>query len=125
MVEKDGKALGQRIRRIREHAGLSQTDLGNKLGISYQQIQKYERGVNRLSVESLMRMARALGVPVASLLDAGEGPRGGLLAEPRPEYGLPANREERELLKAWREVGDAKVRLACLTLLRAAGRMKG
>lgn len=124
MADKDGKALGQRIKRHRESAGLSQTQLGDKLGISYQQIQKYERGVNRLSVETLLRMARALGLPAAALLEPGEGPRGGQVAEPRPEYGQPAGREERELIKAWREVADEKVRSACLVLLRAAARKR-
>lgn len=123
MADKEGKALGQRIKRFREQAGLSQTELGNRLGISYQQIQKYERGVNRLSVDTLLRMARALGQPVATLLEAGDGPRGGLVAEARPEYS-PASREERELLRIWRELPDEKVRASCLILLRAAARKR-
>lgn len=124
MADKDVKALGQRIKRYREQGGLTQTDLGDKLGISYQQIQKYEKGTNRVSVDTLVRMARALGQLPSAFLDSGEGSRGGMVAEPRPDYSQPASREERELLKAWRELGDEKVRAACLTLIRASGRKR-
>jgi transcriptional regulator with XRE-family HTH domain len=122
------KGLGQKIKRFREQAGLSQTQLGDKLGISYQQIQKYERGVNRVSVETLMRMARALGQPVVAFLEAGDwAGKGSLVAESRPEYGGgggPVTREERELLKSWRELTDEKVRSACMILLRAAAKKR-
>jgi len=120
MADREGKALGGRIRRYRESAGLSQSDLGERLGVSYQQIQKYERGVNRMSVDTLVKLARFLGQPLSAFVDA-DG-KGGAVSEPRPDYGTPASKEERELLRAWRELPDEKLRTACLSLIKAAGR---
>jgi transcriptional regulator with XRE-family HTH domain len=123
MSEKEGKGLGARIRRFREQAGLSQTELGDKLGVSYQQIQKYERGANRVSVETLVRLGRILNHPLVAFLDTGESgqARGGSVAESRPEYG-PLSKDERELIKAYRDLPDDKLRAACLLTLKAAAR---
>ena len=118
MADREGKDLGSRIRRYREQAGLSQTELGEKLGVSYQQVQKYERGLNRLSVDTLLCLARALELPLTAFVETGEGAKGGLVGEPRPEYGV-LSKEERELIKGFRELADDKVRAALLALVRA------
>jgi transcriptional regulator with XRE-family HTH domain len=57
--------VGLKIRDRRRELGLSQTDLGSEVGISYQQMQKYERGVNRVGASRLAAIAKALKVPVA------------------------------------------------------------
>jgi transcriptional regulator with XRE-family HTH domain len=57
-------AVGRRIRQRRVNLGLSQTNLGNELGLSFQQIQKYENGSNRVSASALYQIARILRVPV-------------------------------------------------------------
>jgi transcriptional regulator with XRE-family HTH domain len=123
MADKEGKGLGAKIRRLREQAGLSQSELGEKLGVSYQQIQKYERGVNRFSVETLVKLARALDVPAAGLLEGGEA-KGASVNEARPEYAAPRGREERELLKGFRDIADEKLRAALLALVKAAAGKK-
>ena len=56
--------MGRRLRLARHAAGLSQTQIGTALGISYQQIQKYERGADRIAAVRLLRMAALLKVPV-------------------------------------------------------------
>jgi transcriptional regulator with XRE-family HTH domain len=61
--------LAQRIRAAREAAGLSQTDVSVRIGVSYQQMQKYEHGRNRLSVGRLIRIATAIGIPATTLID--------------------------------------------------------
>ena len=131
-----GKAMGARVRRFREAAGLSQTELGDKLGVSYQQVQKYERGASRLNLDTFLRLARALEQPLAAFLphgtwtdepgrtDGGAGRTkgeggGGRVSESRPEY-LPMSKDEKDLLKAYRELGDEKVRMAFLATLKAA-----
>jgi transcriptional regulator with XRE-family HTH domain len=116
-----GKAMGAKLRRIREAAGLSQTELGDKLGVSYQQIQKYERGASRLSLDTFLRLARALEQPLAVFLPQGtwtdepgrpdgrtksEG-GGGRVSEARPEY-VPMSKDEKDLLKAYRELGTKR-----------------
>lgn len=60
--------IGARIRAAREHARLSQSDLGAKVGVTFQQIQKYESGRNRITAHRLQTIASALGVPVPQLL---------------------------------------------------------
>jgi len=127
MAEKDGKALGARIRRFREHADLSQSQLGEKLGVSYQQIQKYERGASRLSVETLLRLAKAFNLPVQALLPGGDaseaGQKSGHVNELRPDYA-PLAKDEKELLKAYRDLGDERVKAAFLAALKAVAAKK-
>ena len=60
--------IGNRIRAARMRAGLSQEKLGEALGITFQQVQKYEKGVNRCSGSRLIAMADALSVPASDLL---------------------------------------------------------
>jgi len=62
-------ALGRRLKSLRIRRGLSQTALGELLGLSFQQIQKYERGTNRIRVNQLQRFAEALAVPTTELLE--------------------------------------------------------
>lgn len=54
--------LGARIRAMRKLRGMTQSDLAGQIGVTFQQVQKYERGRNRLSVEMMLRMARILSV---------------------------------------------------------------
>jgi transcriptional regulator with XRE-family HTH domain len=62
-------ALGRRLKSLRVRRGLSQTALGELLGVSFQQIQKYERGANRIRVSQLGRLAEALAVSAAEFLE--------------------------------------------------------
>src|SRR3978361_1097047 len=61
--------LGERVRMYRVKAGISQTTLGRHLGITFQQIQKYERGANRIGASRLHQISETLGIPVALLFD--------------------------------------------------------
>ena len=69
--------VGSRLRARRTMLGVSQTKIGGDLGITFQQIQKYEKGTNRISAGRLQEAARLLGVPVAYFF---EGAPGGSLA---------------------------------------------
>ncbi len=60
--------IGARLRSVRQASGCSQEKLAESLGITFQQIQKYEKGSNRLSLSSAIRAAKALGVSISSLL---------------------------------------------------------
>ena len=66
---KSEKSIGELIRQIRKSSGLSQMRLAEKVGISYQQVQKYEKGVNKLSVSRMKQISGALGVPASLFLD--------------------------------------------------------
>jgi transcriptional regulator with XRE-family HTH domain len=56
--------IGERIRTARALAGISQTQLGDMLGVTFQQVQKYENGRNRISAPALIRLANALDHPI-------------------------------------------------------------
>lgn len=62
------RKLGKRIKEIRQHNRRSQTWLGKKLKVSFQQIQKYENGMNRISVQNLVKIAYALHHPITDLI---------------------------------------------------------
>src|SRR3954462_13876528 len=62
--------VGQRIRARRMAKGMSQTELGALLGVTFQQVQKYEKGVNRVGAGRLVRVAEALDVPVSFFFGA-------------------------------------------------------
>lgn len=61
-------ALGRVIRALRTEAGMTQSDMGQAIGVSFQQMQKYESGLNRVSVSRLMRIALVLGIPASAIL---------------------------------------------------------
>lgn len=63
------KHVGERIRRQRKSMGVSQTALADKLGLTFQQVQKYERGFNRVSASRLWDIAEALGVSITFFFD--------------------------------------------------------
>ena len=63
-------AIGQKVRALRFDRGLSQDALAEKIGVTFQQLQKYENGVNRVSAGRLFRIAAALNVPVTAFYDA-------------------------------------------------------
>jgi transcriptional regulator with XRE-family HTH domain len=64
----DGE-VGESIRAHRLIAGMSQTDLANKLGVSFQQVQKYEKGVNRVGAGRLPQIAKIFDVPISALFN--------------------------------------------------------
>lgn len=69
--------MGLRIKTARRTANVSQTALGEALGVSFQQVQKYENGTNRVSCSTVFAIAQRLGYPVAFFFDAAETHRGG------------------------------------------------
>jgi transcriptional regulator with XRE-family HTH domain len=73
--------VGARVREQRERRGLTQANLASGLGVSYQQVQKYETGTNRIPVSRLYKVAQALEVPVTYFFDGIEGPELSLIEE--------------------------------------------
>ena len=101
-------AIGARMRTRRRQLGLSQSDLAERLGVSFQQVQKYERGANRVAASTLLAAARALNVSVGWL--AGEDP----LLDPGEEdvFRALSKPGALELLEAFNRVPDARARQA-------------
>lgn len=62
------RAIGERITAARKSAGVSQTTLASAIGVTFQQVQKYEKGLNRISAGKIVEIARLLGISHAELL---------------------------------------------------------
>ena len=111
--------VGLTIRRLRKERGLSQEGLGKALGITFQQIQKYERGTNRISASMMVKAAKALDVQPADLL-----PRTDAAPLP-PSAQLLGVRGAEELLKGYAAIKSPRHRKAVLTLVRAMREVDG
>jgi transcriptional regulator with XRE-family HTH domain len=95
--------VGRRLRQARFLAGLSQEELGAGIGVSFQAVQKYEHGENRLSASRLYRAAKLLLRPVAFFFDEYEG-------EALPTSGGGFSRDEIELVRHFRQIPSEEVR---------------
>ncbi len=106
--------VGLALRRARLHRRLSQTDLGNALGLSFQQIQKYERGANRVSASMLVKAARFLNISASDLLPQEDAP-------PSPSFvrRFTEARGVETLVDAYCNLPDAAQRRAVLDLVLA------
>lgn len=110
-------AVGARIRLLRKVRGLSQQSLAEAAGVTFQQIQKYERGANRVSASMLARIAKTLGTPVAEMFGENNVNSGAidevaaLLAEPGAL----------ELLRAYSHLPKGPPRAALVDLVRTLG----
>ena len=118
--------VGRLIRQKRLGAGMTQADLAALLGISFQQVQKYERGIDRVGAGRLLAISRALDVPVASFYEgfsfedsaAGCAWQGG-------EDEASAHRERLELIRAYNAVEDPAVRQQLRKLVQAIAARSG
>ena len=124
---RDSKFIGQRMRQLREGVGLSQSVVGALLEVSYQQVQKYERGINRISVEKLQRLAEALRVPMTAFFE--DTPPAESLQEQveegRPHYQLaPLSDRESDVLRWFRALPDEEWRTCFATLLTLVAQMQ-
>lgn len=111
-------ATGTRLRLQRKAAGLSQADLAAALGVSYQQLQKYERGENRVSASKLVKAAERLGVSLSALL----GENGSLsISKPDPLLTRFSTPGVPELVEAFLAIKKPAHRRAVIDLARALG----
>jgi transcriptional regulator with XRE-family HTH domain len=119
--------VGRRLRLKRTILGLSQEAVGKEIGVTFQQIQKYERGINRMGASRLYDFAKALGVPVSYFFDG--------YGEYVNEAGLPLgmsepdaqkfeaekvnNRETLEVMRAYYRIKNPAVRKRIIELIKA------
>ncbi|MFL5296247.1 MAG: helix-turn-helix domain-containing protein [Phenylobacterium sp.] len=110
-------AIGARMRTRRRQLGLSQTDLAERLGVSFQQVQKYERGANRVAASTLLAAAQALGVTIGWLV--GEDVVDA--SEDEDLFRALSRPGAMELLEAFNLIPDARARQALVSLAREMG----
>ena len=90
-------AVGQRLRAARLKVGMSQTDLGKALGVSFQQVQKYEKGVNRIDLNRMIEIAKALKINLEFFTGAVTFPR----SEEEAQFdAIMASREGVQMIEA-------------------------
>lgn len=107
-------AVGARVRLRRRSIDISQTQLGQALGITFQQIQKYEKGTNRISASMLVRIAAKLETSVAALVGEDDSAPVEIVV-----YAQLAMSGAQLLLAAFAGIGDGEARRAILTLARS------
>ncbi len=120
--------VGSRVRLRRTLLGMSQEKLGEAIGLSFQQVQKYERGLNRIGASRLFDLARALDVPVEFFFDemsddvAAHSPGQSKGTASEAVDGGPdpmAMRETLDLVPAYYKIHDASVRKRLLAFMQA------
>jgi transcriptional regulator with XRE-family HTH domain len=127
--------VGTRVRQRRTLLAMSQTKLGDAVGLTFQQIQKYERGSNRIGSSRLFEFAKVLDVPVSYFFD--EMPANALSGRPMSgrgrkgfgEAGTPfeqekdplIKRETLELVRAYYKIREARVRKRIFEMVKAVG----
>jgi transcriptional regulator with XRE-family HTH domain len=120
-VSKDDEEIGARIRLARLQRGLSQSELGESLDLSFQQVQKYEKGVNHVSAVRLCRIARLLGMPLEYFLEnldaASSHDRRQRPISSAAE--LVSSVEALALLTAFNRIRTRPLRKRCLALVQA------
>ncbi len=122
--------VGARVRMRRTLLGMTQTNLGDALGLTFQQVQKYENGKNRMGSSRLFDLSRVLDVPVEYFFEempaevAASSPaqrRRKARAPPSYEPDPMAKRETLELVRAYYKISDPKVRKRLFEMTKALG----
>jgi len=117
------KHVGGRVRMRRMMLGMSQTELGTNIGLTFQQVQKYEKGTNRIGAGRLQQIARILKVPVGFFFE-GSPREGGAASEtdqaPLPSYvnDFLATSDGLALTKAFMQIKDANLRRRIVSLVQ-------
>ena len=109
------KHVGSQVRMRRMMLSMSQTKLGNALGLAFQQVQKYEKGTNRIGANRLQQISDILQVPVAFFFEGVPSVPGASYAKgttPSPAYvtDFLATRDGHALIKVFIQIKDAKLR---------------
>ena len=111
--------VGNRVRIRRMLIGMSQEKLGDLLGLTFQQVQKYEKGVNRIGAGRLYEISRILGVPIDFFYE-GVSPEGGVVESgAAPVMEFVSSGEGLQLSLAFMKIKDSKVRKRVLDLVKS------
>ena len=108
------KLVGRNLRVYRLRKGLSQTELAEQLGVSFQQVQKYENGSNRVSSGRLLQVSSIMEVPVTAFFEGSDdSPR----ADHTSVYDQLAHPQSLRLIQAFSEISDPAVRRSLVQLV--------
>jgi transcriptional regulator with XRE-family HTH domain len=127
------KHVGSRVRMRRMMLDMSQTELGNNIGLTFQQVQKYEKGTNRIGAGRLHEIARILKVPISFFFEGSprepgeQRGRGDTDLAPLPTYvtDFLATSDGLALTKAFMQIKDANLRRRIVSLVQEITGEKG
>ena len=108
--------IGALVRQMRMSAGMSQMVLAEKLGVSYQQVQKYEKGKSKVSIEKMVVIAGIFGVPIMAFFEDDSGATAQAAVS-----NLKA--DEVEVVMAYRKIRDRGVKMSMSVLMSDLARM--
>jgi transcriptional regulator with XRE-family HTH domain len=114
------RIVGARIQMLRKSKGLSQTALGSAVGVTFQQVQKYENGQNRVGAGRLSEIARLLEVPVSAFFEEGDG---AVALEQTELFDILRTRGAIDLLRAFATIEDDQLRREVLAIVRSTSRL--
>jgi transcriptional regulator with XRE-family HTH domain len=124
--------VGSRVRLRRNMLGLSQEKLGEAISLTFQQVQKYERGANRIGASRLLELSRVLGVPVSFFFDETDPVHAPAIPtgfEESPQEGFDSDpmrkRETIELIGAYYDIADVVARRRLFDLAKSLAGMSG
>lgn len=110
------REIGERIKKRRKELKMSQEELAEILGVTYQQVQKYENGTNKLNVENIQTVADALNVPVFYFF---EGEKSSMVAEKSAPY---LSSDEIKLLRHFRKIKNSGSKNTVIQVVRIAAK---
>jgi transcriptional regulator with XRE-family HTH domain len=123
--------VGRRVRTQRLTKGLSQTELGEKIGVTFQQVQKYEKGTNRIGAGRLSRIAEVLEVPVTYFFPSEDEPAFPAADQESSPFALLSTSGAIQLVRAYSRIQGGNARAALVQIAEhlaeshAAGPKKG
>lgn len=115
---KTSREIGEKVKKKRKELGISQEELAVRLGVTYQQVQRYENGMNRLNVENIQVIADALDVSMSYFFGNG---RKDIVSEELTPY-LPT--EESKLLGYFRKIREKSLKSLVFQVAKLAARVK-
>lgn len=115
---KDRKFIGVKIRDRREELGLTQEEVAEAIGVTYQQLQRYEKGTSKLNTDRLQAISHALDVPLTYFF---EEPGEGKIKITESEYPY-ISPEEREFLKCLRKIDNGDYKKGIFIFLQLAAK---
>jgi transcriptional regulator with XRE-family HTH domain len=102
--------IGRNLKRARHAQGLSQTNIGNMIGVTFQQVQKYETGVNRIAASRLVEIAQALKVDIKELLPS--------FSKPQVLHDPTLTKQSKRLIQLFHSIPAAGMRATILRLVQ-------
>ena len=107
--------IGRKIRALRLERGLSQSNLADGIGLTFQQVQKYEKGMNRVSAGRLQRIADMLNIPV-TFFYGGMGAKAKKREAGDPDFAFMQTRGAVRLMRAYAEISSRSTKYALVVL---------